>query len=544
MPDSTWVWLWSARGVEDSSIDELGYSIGSFMEYALHSPAVIYFHNLKFDGQFIIHFLLSNGWEHSFSDVYELSPGQFTTIISDMGQFYKIAVRGSHGLTEFLDSYKKIPLTVAAMARAYGLDMSKGDLDYKALHYPDSGASPDEIDYVRRDTGIVAEVLRQQFENGLTCMTSSSDALKEYKRCVREDFDGGFRSLFPELSIEEDRTVRAAYRGGFTYADSRTAGRIVGAGIVLDVNSLYPSVMRFCQLPMGDYSPVDTLPADDTLYIATFNFSASLKSRGIPCIQLRRSSRFSSTEYQSVIPVGTSLTLTSVDWKLINDMYDVDLVSVSDIITFESRTGFFDTYIDKWMEVKANSTGGKRQIAKLMLNSLYGKFASRTQRVNKYPTLEDGRVVMKTHEGEEAEPVYTPMGTFITAWARDKTIRSAAANYDRFLYADTDSLHLLGTEPPVGLEIHESRLGAWKIEGTFDRGIFVRAKQYCEEKDGVPDCHIAGLPRKLATEISPDDLLSPQRWYGKLVPKTIKGGVFLKETHFTFTPVERNTDDV
>lgn len=514
------------------------------MEYALHSPAVIYFHNLKFDGQFIISYLLNSGWEHSFNDVYELSPGQFTTIISDMGQFYKIAVRGRHGLTEFLDSYKKIPLTVAGMARAYGLDMSKGDLDYKALHYPDSGATPDEIDYVRRDTGIVAEVLRQQFEHGLTCMTSSSDALKEYKSCVSKDFDGGFRSLFPELSLEEDRAVRAAYRGGFTYADTRTAGRIVGPGIVLDVNSLYPSVMRFCRLPLGGYTPVDTLPTDDTLFIATFKFSASLKPRGIPCIQIRRSYWARSTEYQESIPAGTSLTLTSVDWKLINDMYDVDCVSVSDIITFESDTGFFDRYIDKWMEVKANSTGGKRQIAKLMLNSLYGKFASRTQRVNKYPLLEEGRVVMRTHEGEEAEPVYTPMGAFITAWARDKTIRSAAANYDRFLYADTDSLHLLGMEPPAGLEVHDTKLGAWKIEGTFDRGIFVRAKQYCEEKDGVPDCHIAGLPRSFAHEIYPEDLLSPQKWYGKLVPKTIPGGVFLMETHFTFTPIERNNVDI
>ena len=79
---------------------------------------------------------------------------------------------------------------------------------------------------------------------------------------------------------------------------------------------------------------------------------------------------------------------------------------------------------------------------------------------------------------EGSKPVYTPLGVFITAWARDKTIRAAAANHDRFLYADTDSLHLLGTTPPDNLEIHSTRLGAWKIEGTFDRGIFVRAKQY------------------------------------------------------------------
>lgn len=84
--------------MEDSSIDEVGYSIESFMDYALRSPAVFYFHNLKFDGQFIIHYLLSSGWEHSFEDVYDLRPGQFSTIISDMGVFYKITVRGRAGL--------------------------------------------------------------------------------------------------------------------------------------------------------------------------------------------------------------------------------------------------------------------------------------------------------------------------------------------------------------------------------------------------------------------------------------------------------------
>ena len=64
------------------------------------------------------------------------------------------------------------------------------------------------------------------------------------------------------------------------------------------------------------------------------------------------------------------MRLTSVDWKLINDMYDVELISIHDVTVFDRREHVFDKYIDGWMMVKENSTGGKRQIAKLMLNSL------------------------------------------------------------------------------------------------------------------------------------------------------------------------------
>ena len=148
------------------------------------------------------------------------------------------------------------------------------------------------------------------------------------------------------------------------------------------------------------------------------------------------------------------MRLTSVDWKLINDMYDVDLVSIHDVTVFDRCEHVFDKYIDGWMHVKENSTGGKRQIAKLMLNSLYGKFASRVIHDKKVPYLEDDRVKYEFVGDEKgSKPVYTPLGVFITAWARDKTIRAAAVNHDRFLYADTDSLHLLGTTPPDNLEI-------------------------------------------------------------------------------------------
>ena len=47
---------------------------------------------------------------------------------------------------------------------------------------------------------------------------------------------------------------------GSTYADTRTAGVIVGEGIVLDVNSLYPSVVHDRPLPCGVPHKADWIP--------------------------------------------------------------------------------------------------------------------------------------------------------------------------------------------------------------------------------------------------------------------------------------------
>lgn len=99
-------------------------------------------------------------------------------------------------------------------------------------------------------------------------------------------------------------------------------------------------------------------------------------------------------------------------------------------------------------------------------------------------------------EPEQRDGVYLPCGVFITSYARYKTITSAQSVYDRFIYADTDSLHLVGTEIPDCLDVDPVRLGAWKHESTFDHGKFLRAKTYVEHEVGADELtvHVAGLP--------------------------------------------------
>lgn len=515
------------------------------MERISRQNATCYFHNLKFDGHFLLDWLLNNGYKHITGDtLYE--DGTFKTLISDMGKFYSITVRWFNGFSaEFRDSLKKLPMGVRRIASSFNLPMSKGDLDYETYREPGHILTAEEEDYLRRDVSIIAHAMQEIINAGMKKLTVASDALAEYKQLNGMAY---FNNMFPVFSQGMDAEIRRAYRGGFTYADDRFKGRILGSGIVLDVNSLYPSVMKNYAIPYGmpKFSRGYVEPTKEyPLVIFSVTFTAKLKPNHIPCIQIKGSNLFLGTEYLKEIVEPTTLMVTNVDWDLFNDHYDIEVLAYGGGWMFRAASGLFDSYIDKWSEVKIRETGGKREIAKLHLNSLYGKFASNPNVTSKIPVLENGIVKLVRGEPETRPPVYTAAGVFITAYARDITIRSAQANYDVFAYADTDSLHLLTDTVPDSIEVHPSKLGAWKFEYAFKNAYYIRPKAYLElmsykmkgdEKDysvdGKYENRIAGLPVDVSSSLTFDDLQEGKILHGKLNPKVVPGGVVLKDVPF------------
>ena len=530
------MWCWGTMNVHDYFDYATGLDIDSFFEWSARNPSITYFHNLAYDGSFIIDALLRKGYLHVRDRAQE--KGTFTTLIDGLGKFYSITVNIDGSITEYRDSMKKLPMSVADIARAFDTPESKGVIDYAAPRPVGYEPSDAEWDYLRRDVLIVSMAMREMMSQGMTAMTASSDSMSEYKKSI-----GGsraFSKMFPNVSRDIDDSVREAYRGGFTYANVLTAGQLVGEGSVYDVNSLYPYVMATRLLPYGSPETFQGEPPASGLWVASASIMATLKPDHVPCIQVKKNPLFRGTEYQEVIDVPTTVSMSSVDFALWCDHYDLEVVEWHGGLVFSSADDMIRPYVEKWMAVKEVSVGGKRTIAKLFLNSLYGKFAKNTDVTSKVPVLEDGQVRLKKGPHEECNPVYTALGVFVTAWARDYTVRAAQMNFDRFLYADTDSLHLLGTEPPEGCDVHPTHLGAWKHEADFSEGVYVRAKQYSEMIGGESDTHIAGLPRRIAVGVSPSDLLAPQEWRGKLVPQRVRGGVVLKETTFSFTPIGAN----
>ena len=93
---------------------------------------------------------------------------------------------------------------------------------------------------------------------------------------------------------------------------------------------------------------------------------------------------------------------------------------------------------------------------------------------------DDGVVHFILHEEHEKKVGYIPVGSAITSYARNFTIRHAMANYDRFCYADTDSIHLQGLEPAEMVIVDPVEFCCWKNECDFDFAYYERQKTYAE----------------------------------------------------------------
>jgi hypothetical protein len=536
--DDCRVWSWGIADIENAVYDavDIGNSIDSFIEAISKMNSICYFHNLKFDGPFILDWLLNNDFRHVQSDFIKRC-GTFKTLISDMGQYYSITVKWDSGhTTEFRDSLKKIPMPVKRIALAFKLEEAKGVIDYTLDRPVGHVITEEEADYLRTDVLIVAKAMKEIHDSGMKRLTVASDSLAEYKKLTGAK---GFDRVFPVLSEAMDSEIRSAYRGGFTYCDPRFKSKITGSGLVLDVNSLYPSVMMDCILPFGEPVFKDgkyEITEERPLAIFSVTFTAKIKPKHIPCIQIKGMAMFGSTEYLSNIDEPVTLMVTNVDWDLYNEHYDIDVLEYGGSWLFSATIGMFDTYINKWGDIKANSKGGKREIAKLHLNALYGKFASNPNVTSKIPHLVDGVVKLIKGEPETRPPVYTAVGVFITSFARAITIRAAQENYDVFAYADTDSLHLLTDEIPTGIDVHPTKMGAWKLEYHFTSAFYIRAKAYIESTitDGFV-VHIAGLPDSVTVNMTFDDIVDKKVFHGKLNPKSVPGGIVLRDIPFQLT---------
>lgn len=533
-PDDCRVWGWGLCQEDAETLDdvEIGLDIDAFIERISKAAMVVYFHNLAFDGVFIIDRLFRLGYRHVGENPRR---GEFSSLISNMGKFYSVTVMWETGhKTEFRDSLKKLPMSVSNVAKTFKLEESKGSIDYAAPRPVGYQPTPAERDYIARDVLIVAKALHQQFGAGMVKLTVGSDSLAEFKRLCGSKM---FSRLFPILPAIIDDDIRSAYRGGFTYADDRFKGKLTGSGRVYDVNSLYPSVMYNELLPYGDpiqFSGVPPLGGNYPLYIVSITFTATLKPDHIPCIQVKGSSFFLQTEYQRDIVDPVTMMVTNVDLELWQKHYDLTILAYNGGYRFHGVRGVFKEYITKWMKVKAESDGGMRAIAKLHLNSLYGKFATNPNVTPKVPVFENDRVKLKLGDEETRDPVYTAMGVFITAYARNKTIQAAQQHYDVFAYADTDSLHLMLDADPDTLTVDPHALGAWKYEYSYDNAMFIRAKAYIERKpDGDYVTHIAGLPETIAHALTFDDIIGGRVFQGKLTPKRVPGGIVLENTGYT-----------
>lgn len=622
--------VWAAACVELLTEDvQIFHSISEQLDYliSLCSNIIIYYHNLKFDGTFwLSHLMIDRGWKQAayinpenvndfeFFQVKDMPNKTFTYSISEMGQWYRIIIKINEHTIEIRDSLKLLPFSVKRIGESFKTKHRKLDMEYTGFRYAGCEITEEEQRYIANDVLVVKEAIELMFTEGHKKLTIGSCCLAEYKKLVGyKTYDEYFPDIYqipidPEIYgvASAGEYVRRSYRGGWCYLVKGKQGKIYNGGCTADVNSLYPSMMSSesgnCY-PIGEpvfwhgnYIPDEALQ-NYRYYFVRIRTKFYIRDGKLPFIQIKNTLLYRSTEmletsdiynphdgkyYDNYVdfngevkPARVTMTMTMTDYKLFLEHYEPVDFEILDGCWFESAIGIFDTYIEKYKKIKLESKGAQRELAKLFLNNLYGKMASSPDSSFKVAYVRDDKSIGFYQVNKyDKQPGYIPVGSAITSYARNFTIRAAQLNYhgvDKpgFIYADTDSIHCnLPPEDFKGIKVHPKDFCCWKLESTWDIGWFVRQKTYIEHviaEDLEPiekpyyNIKCAGMPEKCKKlfelsmngyepkekdEYNETELkfLEKKRDItdfsiglsvpGKLMPKRIRGGVLLVDTTY------------
>lgn len=632
-PGQTHTEVWAAAIVELHTEDvKIYHSLSELWEYIKSIPEnmIIYYHNLKFDGGFWIPFLLNylelkqavhqnseSALDLSQDKKKDMPNNTFKYAVSDMGQWYSITIKYHNKIIELFDSLKLLPFSVERIGKSFQTKHKKLTMEYKGFRYAGCEITPEEQEYIANDVLVVKEALEIMYSQGHDKLTIGACCLEEYKSIVQKDYN----TWFPDLTkIPVDRSIygadnadqyiRRSYKGGWCYLVPAKARKRHYNGTTADVNSLYPSMMHsesgnyypvgYPEFWHGNYLPVLCNYPQSFYYFIRIRTRFRIKENHLPCIQIKNNLCYQSNEWlttsdiydkkhkcyretyyndkNEVCDTRVTLTLTMTDFKLIQEHYDLTDFEILDGCYFRAVTGIFDEYIDKYKKLKLESTGALRELAKLFLNNLYGKLAANTNSSWKYAYLkEDQTIGWYPIVENKKKPGFIAVGSAITSYARNFTIRAAQKNYhgaDKpgFIYADTDSIHCdLEPEQLEGISVHDKNFCCWKLESCWDIGWFTRQKTYIEHvtkenckpiEQPYYNVKCAGMPdrckdlliksmtgykpteedkKKLAPEQL--DFLKVKRdyenfdiglsIYGKLKPKRVVGGIILVEEYYT-----------
>lgn len=622
--------VWASASVELFTEDvHIFNSIDEQFNYfvSLNDNIVVYYHNLKFDGGFWLSYLLV---DLEFKQAYEkigveenqvqwlkerdMPNNSFKYSISDKGMWYTIIIHTHGHYIEIRDSLKLLPFSVKRIGESFGTKHEKLDMEYVGFRYAGCTITDDEKKYIANDVLVVKEALEIMFEQGHTELTIGSCCLQEYKRIMgKDDYELFFPDVYqfelePAIYKESNagEWLRHSYKGGWCYLVKGKENKKYYKGTTADVNSLYPSMMSSesgNRYPVGkpcfwngNYIP-DKALQDNTYYFVRIKTRFYLKDGMLPFIQIKGSFLYKGTEaldssdvydfktgkyYSTYIDTNgkehdtrVELTLTMTDYELLKEHYELVDFEILDGCWFYTQVGIFDDYIEKYKKIKMENKGALRESAKLFLNNLYGKMASSPDSSFKLAYVkEDKSIGFLPVKESNKKAGYIPVGSAITSYARNFTIRAAQKNYHGvnergFIYADTDSIHC-DLEPAEikGITVHDKNFCCWKLESCWDVGIFTRQKTYIEHithEDCIPveepyyNIKCAGMPQKckklfeismkgyepkegdnytdeelkfLSTKRELEDFKVGLKVPGKLMPKRIRGGVLLVETNY------------
>lgn len=353
--------------------------------------------------------------------------------------------------------------------------------------------NPDNPEYVKRDAEITYQfaVRHQDYLNSIGAemnYTSASSSLNLFKRMF-------LTTRIKKIPDEILDMVRNGYYGGRTEIFNLFGRADKNEKIYYyDINSLYPYVMKTFPYPVPDSHYLSNDWVDVGVIHCDIEY---VEDMYIPYFPYRY-------EGKLVFPTGR-LTgwWTSFELKYALDKKLIRIKKIYKAIGYKQTFNYFSSYVDflYGMRLKVKDKDKHLDLVlKIMMNSLYGKFAERVE--SKKTFSEDGEVLETV-----LEKVYYPshsnyiMSVYTTAYARTTLYEGLQDIVDKkglLYYCDTDSIIYKGKE---GLLDVGQELGQYKLEGTFKEAQFYLPKCYrMIDLKGKEYVKVKGVPSKFALE--------------------------------------------
>ena len=343
---------------------------------------------------------------------------------------------------------------------------------------------------------IVTNIACEFYKNDIASATAASSAMAEYKKFRGY---GEYNKLFPDSDIWKTE-FRQAYSGGIVYSKNGEYHN----GISYDCNSLYPYCLISNPMPIylpehydGEYK----IDGDMPMHADKITFRAELKKNCIP--------------YGHVLwgDIGTDFGtdgyitrwITDVDMATLKKYYYVSIIKNIEGYKFRVARGLFTAYVEDWYDKKQHAKGAQRDIAKIMLNALIGKFGVYPRDTRMIPSWENGELSWRLHRETSDSRSYPPISMWVAAYARRMTLSAMHENVGHLIYGDTDSIVLDTKNSAIGVTIGKD-IGEWKAQEWRDMRILGARRYAVRDNDNAESMNLAGVP--LTTVIRYDDFRS------------------------------------
>lgn len=490
--------IWTLNGTNRLQPEEIPSKLKDLIEVKKHKGdksenRYIFVNRLRYFGLDIIQLIHILGYqeskEHSFK---KMASKTYTYLIGDNLCFYSIRIKYSKRYTVTfidLDNF----LSISSPRDIIDTWGTKSEYTVQNLG----------VAYIRS----IRDIIRLSGIKRNIPVTLSGVSRRVFFRDRQKYYDCRDCSSFFDSA---EPYFRAAYHGGLNLLKDSTYIKEYGEGIVLDVNSLYPYVMLNGVYPVGKPWSIPEGKLMDTIRLAREGkvyFYIRIKARfelkpdGIPCVAMGQKdsqrwyhdkgfmtdSRFINPDQSRGKELKeVELTLTQTDFFLFMSNYNITSMTFVSCYVFQGKKGLFADYVRTWYQLKEQSSGGTKRVAKMFLNSLSGSMARRIDYINGliYFDERDEAQVKYSKVKSNNPKCYVHIGAAITSYARAYIIKYIKTHYDRWLYTDTDSLHLTGKDVPPDVTIG-NEIGQFKVEKDFDSICYYGLKEYgYHDQDG------------------------------------------------------------